>query len=162
MLHELQDISVEEKFIRDDKEYSALAHSKNRERCSCSHMFQKQEQLLTTMIPFPCVYILEMYQDGFLGINFHYLPLNLRERLFLRLQRFRSGDYENKKTRLVLKYKKLINTPRIREFLKPCIKRYYYKRMDSYLFCVFHPKTGTSQCFFRYQDLKSTQTTCLS
>ena len=82
---------------------------------------------------FPCVYILEMYQDGFLGINFHYLPLNLRERLFLRLQRFRSVAYQNKKTRLVLKYDKLIKTPRIREFMKPCIKRYYYKRMDSYL-----------------------------
>ena len=132
-LHELQDISVEEKFIRDDKRiFSTRSFKKPGEMFMFSYV-PKTRTTLNYYDTFPCVYILEMYQDGFLGINFHYLPLNLRERLFLRLQKFRSGDYKNKKTRLVLKYKKLINTPRIREFLKPCIKRYYYKRMDSYL-----------------------------
>ena len=66
---------------------------------------------------FPLVLPIERYTDGFLGINFHYLPQPLRIQLLERLDaRNFEGDYSS------LKRIKLI---------KPCIKRYLTSKFKS-------------------------------
>ena len=71
---------------------------------------------------FPVAFILNMYNDGFLGINMHYLPLRARATLLTRLldnmlRKTSTGTY------LDLQYATLNQAAKFREF-KPCIKRY--------------------------------------
>lgn len=80
---------------------------------------------------FPCVIILEMYRDGFLGINLHYLPEKLRETLFRQLYSLRTSDnLQDENTRMKLRYEHISKTLRFR-YAKPCIKRYKYSNIDS-------------------------------
>lgn len=59
---------------------------------------------------FPLAMPIERYSDGFLGINFHYLPIPLRMKLMELLDR---NDFKGRYS--ALKRQKLI---------KPCLKRY--------------------------------------
>ena len=80
---------------------------------------------------FPCVIILEMYRDGFLGINLHYLPEKLRETLFRQLYSLRTSDnLLDENTRFKVRYEFISKTLRFR-YARPCIKRYKYSNIDS-------------------------------
>ena len=132
-LNTVEDISVEEKFIRDEKRIRSRTTFK---RAGQMFMFNYQPMnraKLKYYDTFPLVFILELNNDGFTGINLHYLEPTLRERLFLYLIKFSSGSLENEDTRLILRYKYMMNQPFIRRYLKPCIKRYFYRRMDSFI-----------------------------
>ncbi len=132
-LNSVEDISVEEKFLRDEKRIRSRTTFK---RPGQMFMFNYQPLTRATLDyydTFPLVYILEMHNDGFLGINLHYLPPALRERLLLSLIKFSSGSFENEDTRLILRYKYMMTQPLIRRLVKPCIKKYFYRRMDSYI-----------------------------
>ena len=132
-LHTMEDLSVEEKFVRDEKRIRARTSFK---RIGWMYMFNYQplhkdkEKYYDT---FPLIYILRLDSDGFVGINLHYLPPIMRERVFLMLQRFASGSYENEETRLVLRYEYMMKQPIFRHMLKPCIRKYLYRRMDSFI-----------------------------
>jgi hypothetical protein len=132
-LNSVEDISVEEKFLRDEKRVKSRTTFKRP-----GQMFMFNYQPLTRANleyydTFPLVFILELHNDGFLGINLHYLPPQLRERLFLNLIKFSSGSFENEDTRLILRYKYMMTQPLIRRLITPCIKKYFYRRMDSYI-----------------------------
>ena len=58
---------------------------------------------------FPLVLPLEKYPDGFLGINLHYLPMNLRIRLLDRLVDYSNNTKFDESTRLAVDYSKLKN-----------------------------------------------------
>ena len=58
---------------------------------------------------FPLVLPLEKYTDGFLGINLHYLPMNLRIRLLDRLVDYSNNTKFDESTRLAVDYSKLKN-----------------------------------------------------
>ena len=66
---------------------------------------------------FPLVFIIELYTDGFLGLNFHYLPYNLRARLLEELDKrnFRRNYSQLKRIKLI----------------KPTIKRYLRTNLKS-------------------------------
>jgi len=72
---------------------------------------------------FPLVFILEIYDDGFLGLNLHYLPPDLRLILFEKLITLMSSKQYNDQTRLRVSYKIIKNIARFK-FAQPCIKRY--------------------------------------
>ena len=132
-LNTVEDISVEEKFLRDEKRIRSRTTFK---REGQMFMFNYQPMGRATLEyydTFPLVFILELHNDGFTGINLHYLEPALRERLFLNLIKFTSGSFENEDSRLILRYKYLMTQPFIRRYLKPCIKRYFYRRMDSFI-----------------------------
>lgn len=132
-LHEIADIAVEEKFIRDEKR---LVSKKAFKRVGQMFMFNYQP-ITRTKLPyydtFPLIFILRLDNDGFLGINLHYLPMNLRVVLFKMLMKFKTGNVESKNTRLVLIYEYLMRQPKFRHYIKPCIKKYLYNRIDSYI-----------------------------
>ena len=67
-------------------------------------------------------------------MNLHYLPISLRERLFLNLLTYATDDpdTESETTRLRITYEVLDKTSKLRYF-RPCVKRYRYNRIDSRL-----------------------------
>ena len=58
---------------------------------------------------FPLILPIEKYSDGFLGINLHYLPMNLRVRLLDRLVDFTNNNKFDNTTKIVADYNKLIS-----------------------------------------------------
>ena len=76
---------------------------------------------------FPLVLPLEKYPDGFLGINLHYLPMNLRVRLLDRLVDYSNNTKFDESTRLAVDYSKLKNIG----LIKPTLKRYLAGRVKT-------------------------------
>ena len=76
---------------------------------------------------FPLVLPLEKYNDGFLGINLHYLPIPLRIKLLDKLVDFSNNTKFDESTRLNVSYQ---NLKRVR-LIKPTIKRYLAGKVKS-------------------------------
>jgi hypothetical protein len=72
---------------------------------------------------FPLVFPVELYDDGFLGINLHYLPQKLRATLMDALYTTINNKKNDRTTKLRLSYEILKGSSRMRYF-KPCLKRY--------------------------------------
>lgn len=79
---------------------------------------------------YPLVFPIEYYNDGFLGINLHYLPPVLRAKLMNALYVTVNNKKKDESSRLLITYKILNNTVRFRLF-RPCIKRYLFKNVKS-------------------------------
>jgi hypothetical protein len=78
----------------------------------------------------PLIFILKFLDDGFMGINFHYLPLRERAWLLNALTKLRVDDRFDENTRVYMSYKILQRTSRYRYF-RPCIKRYLTSHVSS-------------------------------
>jgi hypothetical protein len=76
---------------------------------------------------FPLVLPLENYNDGFLGINLHYLPIPLRIKLLDRLVDFSNNTKFDGSTKLNVSYTAL---KRVR-LIRPTIKRYLAGKVKS-------------------------------
>jgi len=79
---------------------------------------------------FPLVIPIERYQDGFLGLNLHYISPKQRVILLDKLSNFLNNHKYDETTRLRLSYDHLRNASTIYEGL-PCIKKYLYKQVKS-------------------------------
>ena len=84
---------------------------------------------------FPLVLPLETYNDGFLGINFHYLPIPLRVRLLDNLVDYtNSEDFTDISTRMVVDYNKLKSVRLIRPTIHKYLSGYtksQFRRIDA-------------------------------
>jgi len=69
---------------------------------------------------FPLVLPIEEYNNGFLGINLHYLSMPMRIRLLDRLVDYSNNDKFDKSTKLNANYSNLKKI----DLIKPCLKRY--------------------------------------
>ena len=69
---------------------------------------------------FPLVLPIEEYNNGFLGINLHYLSMPIRIRLLDRLVDYSNNDKFDKSTKLNANYSNLKKI----DLIKPCLKRY--------------------------------------
>ena len=76
---------------------------------------------------FPLVLPLENYNDGFFGINFHYLPIPLRVRLLDRVVDFSNNTKFDESTKLNVSYNNLKSI----RLIKPTIKRYLAGKVKS-------------------------------
>ena len=76
---------------------------------------------------FPLVLPIERYNDGFLGINLHYLPMGLRIRLLDRLVDFSNNTKFDESTKLDVDYSKLKTI----NLIKPALKRYLAGRVKT-------------------------------
>jgi hypothetical protein len=83
----------------------------------------KTKKVLPYWDKFPLIFVIELYEDGWLGINLHYLPLQLRAALFDKLLQFADDKTLDKITKLRLSYALLKNVSQYPE-VRPCIKRY--------------------------------------
>ena len=89
---------------------------------------------LKDMLPyydrFPLVIPIERYQDGFLGLNLHYISPKQRVILLDKLSNYLNNHKYDETTRLRLSYDHLRNASTIYEGI-PCIKKYLYKQVKS-------------------------------
>jgi len=79
---------------------------------------------------FPLVIPIEPYNDGFLGLNLHYISPKYRITLLDKLSATISNKTYDERTRLKLSYKYLASASRIFE-ATPCIKKYLYNYIQS-------------------------------
>ena len=79
---------------------------------------------------FPLVFPINKAKGGFMGLNMHYLPPQLRAQLMDALYSLASDDRYNEDTRLQLSYEVLAKAGQFKAF-KPCIKRYLTKHVQS-------------------------------
>jgi len=80
---------------------------------------------------FPMVFPIESYQDGFLGLNLHYLDYPTRVSLLGKLLEYRANARMTKATRLRLSYQLIASTKNLNNLARPCIKRYLYNHVRS-------------------------------
>jgi hypothetical protein len=81
------------------------------------------------------VLVLKRYDDGFLGLNLHYLPPLLRATFLDRLLNFAVLNEEDDPERIRITYSILSASKRYKAF-EPCLKRYLYNQMGSRLLKV--------------------------
>jgi hypothetical protein len=79
---------------------------------------------------FPLIFPIETYNDGFLGINFHYLPYMLRAKLMDALYSITTDKKYNEKTKILATYRILKSASKYSAF-KPTVKRYLNNHIRS-------------------------------
>jgi len=78
---------------------------------------------------------LERYNDGFLGLNFHYLPIKYRVVFLDKLMNFATMGDAGEIMRMRVTYDILTASKRLKLF-KPCIKRYLSSYIQSKLLTI--------------------------
>lgn len=91
----------------------------------------KHKATLPIYDKFPLVFPIEPYEDGFLGLNIHYLSIGERIAIINQLLAFANNDKMDKKTRLQVTYGLLSTTKKLHSLSRPCIKRYLYGHVRS-------------------------------
>ena len=84
---------------------------------------------------FPMVLVLERYNDGFLGLNIHYLPVKWRIAFMNKLMRYAQLTPNDDIQRMRISYDILNATKKYAEF-KPCLKRYLHSHIRSRLLMI--------------------------
>jgi len=79
---------------------------------------------------FPLVIPIERYNDGFLGLNLHYIHPKNRMVLLDKLSDTISNDTYDENTKLKINYRYLAAASRVFE-ATPCIKRYLFTQIES-------------------------------
>jgi len=79
---------------------------------------------------FPLTLPIETFSGGFLGLNFHYLPLNIRAKLMDALFTLQNNDDFDETTRMIVTYKILKSAIKFRSF-RPALKKYLNKHVKS-------------------------------
>jgi len=84
---------------------------------------------------FPMVLVLEKYNDGFLGLNIHYLPVKYRVAFLQKLMKYAQLTPDADIKRMRISYDILTASKRYAEF-RPCLKRYLYSHMRSRILMI--------------------------
>jgi hypothetical protein len=98
----------------------------NRFRIGNMYMFlydPKHKATLPYYDRFPLIFPINKAKGGFLGINFHYLPLNLRAKLMDALYDTVTNERYDESTKLRTSYSILNSAAKYKEF-KPTVKHY--------------------------------------
>jgi hypothetical protein len=104
-------------------------------RLYCFYYDPKTKEDLPYYDRFPMVLILDRYDDGFLGLNLHYLPYQYRVAFLKKLFEFAVLNKDDEIKRLRVTYDILTASRRLREF-RPCIKRYLFSQVQSRLLTI--------------------------
>lgn len=81
---------------------------------------------------FPMVLVLEKYNDGFLALNLHYLPVKFRIAFLTKLMKFAQLTPEDDINRMRISYDILNSAKKYAEF-RPMLKRYLFSNIRSKL-----------------------------
>lgn len=79
---------------------------------------------------FPLVFPFEKTENGFLGLNMHYLPPQFRAKLMDGLYDYANNEKYDESTLLAMNYQLMKKASKI-QFFEPCIKRYLSSHMRS-------------------------------
>lgn len=101
---------------------------------------------------FPLVMPLEKYNDGFLGLNLHYLPVKYRILFLNKLMGRAIYDENDELKRIRITYDILNAARRYREF-RPCVKRYLNSHIRSRVLAVM-PDEWDVACYLPVQQFR--------
>jgi hypothetical protein len=101
----------------------------------CFYYDPKGKETLDYYDRFPMVLTLERYNDGFLGLNLHYLPFQYRVAFLGKLLKFAVMDDAGEIQRLRITYDILTASKRLKEF-RPCVKRYLTNHIQSKILAI--------------------------
>jgi hypothetical protein len=101
----------------------------------CFYYDPKTKDKLEYYDRFPMVLVLDRYNDGFLGLNLHYLPFQYRIAFLGKLMKFAEMDDAGEIQRLRVTYDILTASKRLKEF-KPCLKRYLTGHVQSKILAI--------------------------
>ena len=90
----------------------------------------KYKETLPYYDRFPMVFPYEKTQDGFKGLNMHYLPYQLRVKLLDRLLQFRNNTRMDESTRLKYSWSLIGGVTKFKA-AEPCIKHYLFNHVQS-------------------------------
>lgn len=90
----------------------------------------KHKKTLPYYDTFPVIFPIETFDDGFLGINFHYLPPISRAKLMNALYTIKSDKRYDENTKILATYKILAAASKFKLF-KPTVKRYLNEHVRS-------------------------------
>lgn len=90
----------------------------------------KHKETLPYYDTFPLIFIIEEYENGFLGLNLHYLNMRDRAILLNRLSAFMNNSKWDHTTRLQVSYDMIASASKL-DMAKPCIKRYLFSHIRS-------------------------------
>jgi transcriptional regulator with XRE-family HTH domain len=129
-----EELNVEEKYFRDSKRIVTKRWMKKPGEMYLFNYNPREKSKLDYYDTFPLIFYIHEVEDGFLGMNLHYLPIKLREVLFVNMLAYATDDIDtdSETTRLRLTYDLLNKTSKLRYF-RPCVKRYKYNSIDSRL-----------------------------
>jgi hypothetical protein len=128
--------SVNDKRIMRDKE--RLTNRMTRYSIGRMFMFYydpKTKDQLPYWDRFPLIFPIELYPDGFLGINLHYIPPLMRAKLMNALYMTANNKMFDDSTRLRINYSILKSASRFKYF-QPCVKRYLFSHVRSRYYYV--------------------------
>ena len=91
----------------------------------------KHKETLPYYDAFPLIFLVGFKDNGFLGINLHYLPPVLRAKLMDALYQTINNTKYNETTKLKINYELLSNASKYRYF-KPCLKHYLWDHVQSH------------------------------
>jgi len=106
---------------------------------------------------FPMVLALEKYNDGFLGLNLHYLPYKYRLAFLGKLLDYATMDDDNNVMKVRITYDILSASKRFKEF-RPCIKRYLTSQIKSKVLTI-QPNEWEIASFLPIQQFKGAKAT---
>ena len=116
----------------------------------------KGKETLPYWDKFPMVIPLQRYDDGFLGLNLHYIYPKDRLILLQQLKRTMSGPVEDERTRLRLSYP-ILKAMHQAYRATPCIKRYLSGHIMT-RFIEVPPEEWDIACTLPVQDFRVTMT----
>jgi len=123
----------------------------------CFYYDPKTKATLDYWDKFPMVLVLEKYDDGFLGLNLHYLPLKFRVAFLTKLMKFAQLNADHDIKRMRISYDILNASKRYAEF-KPCLKRYLIPHMRSKLLMI-HPNEWDIATMLPLQQFRGAKAT---
>ena len=115
------------------------------------HYDPKLKDVLPVYDKFPLVIPMDIYSDGFLGLNLHYLDPYSRLALLDRLHDFINNDKYDDTTRFRLAYD-LLSKSRRYQLIEPCIKRYLFSHIVSPLVYV-EPDNWETAIFLPFEKM---------
>lgn len=90
----------------------------------------KTQETLPHWDMFPLVFPFRKLSDGFIGLNMHYLPYQLRMQLLDRLMDFKTDKNLNESTRLKYTWSTIAGVSRFKH-AQPCVHRYLMSHVQS-------------------------------
>jgi hypothetical protein len=91
------------------------------------HYNPKYKDSLPQWDAFPLVIVLDVYDDGFLGLNLHFVPPPVRQKIFLAFLDVLKTSGKNDKKHILLNYS-IAKTVVATKYFGPMIKRYLYSQ----------------------------------
>lgn len=112
----------------------------------------KHKDTLPYYDAFPVIFPVRLLNDGFLGINFHYLPPVLRAKLMDSLYTIVSDPKLTENAKIRLSYNYLRTLSQFKMF-QPCLKRYLYSQFRS-KFIYIAPETWDIALFLPLESFR--------